>query len=83
MASPGSSDDGTFVEHAALCSAARRQVCSGCRRIYTTENEPAELDLERLMSRTQKIIIITGANSGLGKAASCRFAKDGWTVVLA
>ena len=35
------------------------------------------------MIRTQKIVIVTGANSGIGKAACFRFAMDGWTVVLA
>ena len=31
----------------------------------------------------EKIVIITGANSGIGKAASIQFAKAGYTVVMA
>lgn len=31
----------------------------------------------------QKIVIITGANSGIGKAATIKFAKEGYTVVMA
>lgn len=31
----------------------------------------------------QKIVIITGANSGIGKAAAMRFAKEGYNVVMA
>lgn len=30
-----------------------------------------------------KIVIITGANSGIGKAATIKFAKEGYTVIMA
>jgi NAD(P)-dependent dehydrogenase (short-subunit alcohol dehydrogenase family) len=30
-----------------------------------------------------KVVVITGANSGIGKAAACRFAEEGYTVVMA
>jgi NAD(P)-dependent dehydrogenase (short-subunit alcohol dehydrogenase family) len=30
-----------------------------------------------------KIVVITGANSGIGKAAAIKFAKEGYTVVMA
>jgi NAD(P)-dependent dehydrogenase (short-subunit alcohol dehydrogenase family) len=32
---------------------------------------------------SEKIVIITGANSGIGKDAALRFAKEGFTVVMA
>jgi NAD(P)-dependent dehydrogenase (short-subunit alcohol dehydrogenase family) len=35
------------------------------------------------MNMNDKTIIITGANSGIGKAASIRFAQEGFTVVMA
>jgi NAD(P)-dependent dehydrogenase (short-subunit alcohol dehydrogenase family) len=30
-----------------------------------------------------RIVIVTGANSGIGKAASMKFAREGWRVVMA
>lgn len=33
--------------------------------------------------RANKIVIITGANSGIGKAAAIQFASNGWHVVMA
>lgn len=30
-----------------------------------------------------KIVVITGANSGIGKAAAIKFASEGYTVVMA
>ena len=35
------------------------------------------------MEKDQKISIVTGAGTGVGKAASLALAHDGWTVVLA
>ena len=35
------------------------------------------------MEKDQKISIVTGAGTGVGKAASLALANDGWTVVLA
>ena len=35
------------------------------------------------MERDQKISIVTGAGTGVGKAASLALADEGWTIVLA
>ena len=35
------------------------------------------------MSQTEKISIVTGAGSGIGRACAIALNKDGWTVVLA
>ena len=37
----------------------------------------------KAMEKDQKISIVTGAGTGVGKAASLALAHDGWTVVLA
>lgn len=34
------------------------------------------------MVKKEKIVVITGANSGIGKAAACKFAMEGYTVVM-
>ena len=34
------------------------------------------------MSQHDKIVIITGAGSGIGKAVAIALCNDGWTVVL-
>ncbi len=36
-----------------------------------------------MTTTNQKIVIITGANSGIGKAAAFRFARGGYTVIMA
>ena len=35
------------------------------------------------MTTSQKIAVVTGASSGIGKACSLALAKEGWAVVLA
>ena len=35
------------------------------------------------MIKTDKIAIVTGAGSGVGKASSIALAAEGWTLVLA
>jgi NAD(P)-dependent dehydrogenase (short-subunit alcohol dehydrogenase family) len=35
------------------------------------------------MSQHNKIAIVTGAGSGIGRAVAIALHKDGWTVVLA
>ncbi|BDZ45211.1 hypothetical protein GCM10025866_11200 [Naasia aerilata] len=35
------------------------------------------------MSRSQRVAVITGASSGIGRATALRFADAGWSVVLA
>ncbi|TVQ05431.1 MAG: SDR family NAD(P)-dependent oxidoreductase, partial [Balneolaceae bacterium] len=35
------------------------------------------------MKKNKRVVIITGANSGIGKAAAHRFAKEGHTVIMA
>ena len=35
------------------------------------------------MEKDQKISIVTGAGTGVGKSASLALADEGWTIVLA
>lgn len=34
------------------------------------------------MSKTEKVAVITGAGSGIGKATALAFLKDGWNVTF-
>ena len=40
-------------------------------------------NLDLIMNQTQKIALVTGAGSGVGRAVATALHKDGWTVVLA
>ncbi len=41
------------------------------------------MGLEVSVNMKDKIVIITGANSGIGKAATIKFASEGYTVIMA